>query len=284
MIFVSKYNFRKALRPFSLSVSLVACSTGLFSAYRDGFYDTLTAALVLLAGVLLQSGVNLINDYSDGKGLDPEYQRRIRRNFFLGLLAFVATIPITLYLVMHSGLGLVWLVFLGVIGAIGYTMEPINYKRRGLGVPLVFWLMGMMMVAGAYYAQVGHFSVNIWLQAIPVSLLVAMLLLSNELRDFEEDKAQGVATLSIRLGYPRAMWLYRGGVLASYLIAFLWVATGTLPAAWLVIFTFPLATAPWALSGKQEPVSRKMITVMTGRLLAGFGFFYCAAFLVGIPH
>ncbi|MFW1677922.1 prenyltransferase [Pontibacter sp. JAM-7] len=283
MIFVSKYNFRKALRPFSLSVSLVACSTGLFSAYRDGFYDTVTAVLVLLSGVLLQAGVNLINDYADGHGLADEFQRRIRRNFFCGLIAFAATVPMALYLIMHSGPGLMWLIFFGVVGAIGYTMEPINYKRRGLGVPLVFWLMGMLMVAGAYYAQAGQFAAHVWLQAVPISVLVAMLLLSNELRDYESDKKEGMLTLSVRLGYQPAMWLFRAGLLLSYLLAFVWVPTAILPAGWLVIFAFPLAAAPWLLSAKQDPVARKLITVMTGRLLAGFGFFYCAAFLINPP-
>ena len=38
----------------------------------------------------------------------------------------------------------------------GYTAPPLQYKYRALGLPLVFLLMGPLMVVGGYYAMTGQ--------------------------------------------------------------------------------------------------------------------------------
>ena len=63
-------------------------------------------------------------------------------------------------------------------------------------MPLVFLLMGPLMVEGSYFAVTGAWSVQALVVSIPVGLLVAAILDGNEWRDIGEDTRAGIRTLS----------------------------------------------------------------------------------------
>ncbi|WP_286237346.1 prenyltransferase [Neptuniibacter halophilus] len=279
---VGKYQFWRALRPFSFSVALVVCLTGVLAAFQDGFADYVLAALVLSAGLLLQAGVNLINDYSDLDlpGLDACQHKLIRRNFSLGLVCFLLAAGIGLYLISASGLVLLWLSLTGLIGALGYTLEPINYKRRGLAVALVFWLMGVLMVLGSYYALSAQLSWRAFYLSLPVSLFTSLLLLSNELRDYESDRDHGIATLSVRLGFVRAAWLYRSGLVMLVVLVLWLTASDILPTAYWTLLSLPVVVLPLRHLQKAAP-ERVALTPETGRAFLCFGLCYCSALILG---
>ncbi|WP_426417545.1 prenyltransferase [Aestuariirhabdus sp. LZHN29] len=228
-----KYSFIKALRPFSFSVALIACGLGVLAAGLDGFSDPLRAALVILAGVLAQATVNLINDHSDKslwrERVDVSDQERsavlalISRNTRIGVLCGVVAGLIGLWLTLKTDLGLLALCVVGFLGGYYYTAEPINYKRRGLGVALVFWFTGVLLVLGAYYALTSTISVQALLLSLPIALLSSLLLLSNELRDVEADRQHGLKTLTVRIGANPARGLYLALLGSNYLLCgYLW--------------------------------------------------------------
>jgi 1,4-dihydroxy-2-naphthoate octaprenyltransferase len=285
---LTKYQFWRALRPFSFTVALVICLTGITSAAVSTVIDPCAAVLVLLAGLLLQAGVNLINDYADRHqvrretlpGMDGTLAlRRIGYNFNAGLCCFLLAAVIGLYLVSRAGLPLLWLALVGIVGALGYTLEPINYKRRGLGVVLVFWLMGVLMVAGSYYAVSGELSATVLWQSLPVSLLTSLLLLSNELRDYEADRAAGIRTLTVRIGYTQAGRLYIAGIAGAFAsAAALWLS-GSLSSLWPLLPALLCLKAPLVLINRPSE-QRTPITPLTGRLFLVFGIGYCLALFV----
>ncbi|MEH6470246.1 MAG: prenyltransferase [Halopseudomonas sp.] len=270
-------SFVKALRPFSLVVALVSCGLGVALALLAQQGGSVRAVVIVLAGLLLQGGVNLINDQSDLPLLQgDQYQRLrtvIRRHtrwgyWCIGLSALVGGL-----FIVDVGWTLLLLVALGLIGAVGYTTEPIHYKRRGLGVPLVFWLMGVLMIVGAYHAMGAPLSTSIFWLSLPVSMLVALLLLSNELRDWEDDCRDGVQTLTVRLGYQRAARLYLIMLLATYLIALgLW-QQGLLLRLWPLLPSLLLLPELLRLL-RQPAVQRISLTPKTGRLLLLFGVLF----------
>lgn len=281
---MSKYSFWRALRPFSFTVALVVCLTGITSAAVAVEVNGLSACLVLFGGLLLQAGVNLINDYADRAQLkhlpvSPALAASlvsIERNFKAGLVCFLLASVIGLYLVTQVGLLLLGLAVLGIAGALGYTLEPINYKRRGLGVVLVFWFMGVLMVTGSYFAVSGELSAQVFWQSIPVSLLTALLLLSNELRDYEADQSAGIATLSVRIGYTYAKHLYLGAVVATYLLSVLLWLEGSVLSLWPLLPSLLCLSAPVRLLNKTAD-KRVALTPLTGRLFLVFGLGYCLA-------
>lgn len=275
-----KYLFWRAIRPFSFSVALIVCLTGIVIAYRDGITNIPLSLLILSAGLLLQAGVNLINDYADlsQPELSPASIRQIKANFNYGLISFLLAAIIGFFLIIHSGPLLLVLTAIGVVGALGYTLEPINYKRRGLAVLLVFWLMGVLMVVGSYYALSSEITADLFLLSVPVSLFTSLLLLSNEIRDFEDDCANGINTLTVRLGYPTAVVLYRSLVVSVYLACLLLYLFNLLPGALWVLLSLPVLLLPLGRLEKTG-ADRSRLPPETGRSFLCFGLCYCLALL-----
>jgi len=281
---VARYRFSRALRPFSLVVGVISCGLGVALALGHADGPLWAAALTLLAGLLAQSGVNLINDHTD-LGLLPtagpgvaRARRLIRRHYRIGLSLILAALLLSLPLVWHAGWPLLAVVLIGLLGALGYTVEPINYKRRGLGVVLVFWLMGVLMVAGAYVAVTGRWDWIVLWRSLPVAALTSLLLLSNELRDWESDREQGIQTLVVRLGYRRGRQLYLLLLSASLLLPLLLVFQGLLPHGWLMLPALLLLPALVRLSRAAQE-QRVQLTPLTGRFMALCGGLYILASL-----
>lgn len=276
-----KYAFHRALRPFSFPVALVTCLVGILLAAQQGPINPFEALMILAGGVLLQAGVNLINDHADisqlqGQPGSVQLMGAIRRNFRSGMLCFLLAAAIGLYFVIQQGPGFLVLCMLGLAGALGYTVSPVNYKSRGLGVALVFWLMGVLMITGSAVALDAPLTPALLLQSIPVSLLVALLLLSNELRDYESDRREGLQTLTVRMGFAASVQLYFGLLAAAYLMLVLLLSLGLLSGAFWVLLSLPLALKPVRLL-RVPAQQRKPLTPATARLLLGFGVLFCLA-------
>lgn len=280
---LGKYAFMRALRPFSFPVALVTCLIGILLAALQGPINLFAALMVLMGGVLLQAGVNLINDHADIRLLRQQSGQgrlieAIQHNFRSGMLCFLLAAAIGFHFVIQQGLGFLLLCALGLVGALGYTLSPINYKSRGLGVVLVFWLMGVLMIAGSALALGATLSTALLLHTVPVSLLVSLLLLSNELRDFESDQRDGLHTLTVRIGYAASVRLYLMLLASAYVMTAVLLALGLLPGALWLLPSLLFAFKPVRLL--QAPASeRKPLTPATARLLLVFGVLFCVALL-----
>lgn len=276
---LQKYSFMGAFRPFTYPVALSTCLIGVLSAWWDGSLVTLNAILVLLGGFLLQAGVNLINDYADLDEFErsPEtevMERLIRRNFSIGMVCFALAIPIGLYLAVDRSLELLWLFVLGLIGALGYTMKPLNYKARGLAVVMVFWLMGVLMVCGSYVAAGGSLNPKIFCLSLPISCLVSLLLLSNEMRDYESDVELGLNTLTVRMGYSNSIRLYYALMAAPIVLTLLYALAGWVTHLWLLVVVLPFMWMPTRYLSYPAG-QRRLLTPGTGRMVLVFGLVFC---------
>lgn len=269
----SKYQLIRALRPFSLPVALITCLVGIVAASEFPGFSVLLAGIVLTAALVLQAGVNLINDYADLDAVtDLQVSALIRRNFRYGLGCFAIATALGLYLVTQTGVELLWLFLLGLAGALGYTLEPVNFKRRGLAVVLVFWLMGVLMVAGSYYILAGTVTAEIVWQSVPVSLITSLLLLANELRDEASDRDAGIGTLTVRIGYHYAVSLYRLMLIGVFVTsAGLW-HSGLLSQGWWAL-SLPVAAVLLTVPDSGKSLDR--LPPLTGRFFLLFGLLYC---------
>lgn len=268
-----KYSLRRALRPFSFSVALITCLVGIISAAGLPMFNYTVALLILLGALVLQAGVNLINDYADLKQLRNQSTReQVTRNFRLGLVCFLLAAAIGISLISVTGLELLVLLLIGLVGGLGYTVEPINFKRRGLAVVLVFWLMGVLMVCGSYFILVGDLSWVVFYRSIPVSLVSSILLLANEIRDVESDADAGIRTLTVRIGLRAAKHLYITLLLLVVGVSLLLWATGILPGLWWLM-SLPLIY----LLYKQQlsEAGRASLPPSSGRFFMLFGLLYC---------
>ncbi|HZD71470.1 MAG TPA: prenyltransferase, partial [Actinomycetes bacterium] len=283
-------------RPFSFTASTVPVAAGGALAALDGRLDWPLFLGALLAGMLLHVGTNVTNEiYDVRKGIDSITSPRAshallkgrlaeREAFALAAVAFGAAAAIGLWLIAARGWPVAVFGVLGLIGGLGYTAPPLEYKFHALGPPLVFLLMGPLMVLGAYYVSSGALSWGALLASLPVGLLVTAILHGNEWRDVSEDARAGISTLSIRAGRRTAHALYLSLVVGAYLVLSLAVAVRALPAqSLLAMLSLPLLVrairaSELGASGQQRAIA--MIDLETAQLHAAFGFLLVAGIAI----
>ncbi len=280
MLHDANFNVVKGMRPFSLVAAVVGCGLGILLGLKDALPSWDLVVATMTAGLLLQVGTNLIIDKSELSlltGGDPGVaaaRGQVRLNYQLGLFAFALAIGSGCYLIAQHG----WPVFavglVGVVGAFTYTMEPVNYKRRGLGVVVVFFLMGVLMVQGAYLAVTGSFSATVLLHSLPISCWASLLLLSNELRDWDVDRHHGLRTLAVRIGYPNGVRLYWILLAASYVLSLSLSGFGYLAQPWWLLLPLPLL---WPMPRLLRSEQRTSLPPNTGRLYLLFAMGYILA-------
>jgi 1,4-dihydroxy-2-naphthoate polyprenyltransferase len=275
-------------RPFSFTASSVpVCAAGGLAALQ-GLFDWVLFAVALAASVLLHVGTNVINEiYDVRRGVDtitsPRASHAIlkgrvseREAFGLAFTAFGLSAALGVYMIAVRGWPVVVLGVVGLVAGWGYTAPPLQYKFRAAGVPLVFFLMGPLMVTGSYYVITGEFDWTAVALSIPVGLLVAAILHGNEWRDVSDDARMGSSTLSIRAGRRVAHWLYVSLVVGAFIALGLSVAFEILPPLTLLaILSLPLLvrlvrSAALGSMGQQRAIA--MIDLQTAQLHAAFGF------------
>jgi 1,4-dihydroxy-2-naphthoate octaprenyltransferase len=284
------------IRPFSFTASTVPVAVGGALAAVLGRFDWTLFLVALAAAVLLHIGTNVINEvYDVRKGVDtivsPRASHAIvkgrisdREAYVLGVFAFALAFALGAYLVSVRGWPIMALGLIGIVGGYTYTAPPFQYKFSSFGIPLVFLLMGPLMVIGAFYAITGTFDWSAVAISIPVGLLVAAILHGNEWRDISEDARAGAQTFSVRAGRSAAHWLYLTLVVGAYL-ALTAAVVGTLLPTWtlLAMLSLPLLvrqirSAEFGASGQQRAIA--MIDLQTAQLHAAFGYLMVLGLLV----
>lgn len=279
---LQQYSFVKALRPFSLVVAVISCGLGILIAWNDGFQSVSIALLIMLGGILAQAGINLINDIEDLPLIPDDHANQImiknmiNSNTKAGIICFVFASLIGFYLISKQGWPLFVLILISGLASLSYNIGPLNFKHRGLAMVQVFLLMGVMMVQGAYLAMTGQFSAVAFLHSLPISLLVSLLLLSNELRDWEADKDKKVKTLSVRIGYKNAVLMYWALIATTYLLSIAFFFAGQLQQLLWFLLPLPLLIP---IRRYLSATERVQLTPMTGRFFFLFGLSYMLALL-----
>lgn len=250
----------KAFRPFSLTLAIGSTTLGMVAAYRLGAidlsngHDIFLIALITIAGLLAQSGANLVNDYFEGSF--RYYRPSGRKVNFLGvsrtyfdiyvfiwaISCFAVASLIGLYLIYITDIRMLFIGFIGIFIAYAYTGEPFVLKTKGLGTIISFIAMGPLMVLGASFPFTNEISMYPIMLSLPASFIIPALMLSNEMRDFQRDESLSLGTLSVRIGSKYSTYLYRFLVFGTYILTVFYVIIGFYPPlSLLVLFTLPIA-------------------------------------------
>ncbi len=280
--------YYEIIRPFSFTASTVPVAVAGALAAVEGMFDWTLFLASLAASVLLHIGTNVVNEiYDVRKGVDtivsPRASHAIvkgaigdREAYVLGIVAFAVAFGLGVFLASVRGWPIVVLGLVGLVGGYTYTAPPFQYKFSSYGIPLVFALMGPLMVAGAFYAITGTIDGSALALSVPVGLLVAAILHGNEWRDIGEDARAGARTFSVRAGREAAHWLYLALVVGAYLALTVAVLAALLP-TWtlLAMLSLPLLvrqirSAEFGASGQQRAIA--MIDLQTAQLHAAFGY------------
>ena len=216
-------------RPWSFTMTFSSVTMGALLAALEGRFDPFTYLITLGGMVAFHAATNVLNDFYDVRhGVDKEGapttkyrlhpgasgQVQISSVLRFSLLLYVATLVAAAYLSTVSGPSIFLITLAGVLGSVLYTADPVVLKARGAGEVTVFIMWGLLIPLGSYVVQTGAFSWVPLLATVPVGILVALVLLANNIRDIEYDGSVGNRTIAVRLGEKSASRSY-GWLLAS---------------------------------------------------------------------
>ncbi len=248
------HNWMLAIRPRTLPAALAPVAIGSAVALAENAFRLLPALASLAGALLLQIAVNLANDYFDFKsGVDTAERLGPVRVTQSGLIApaavrgaMLATLAaaalVGIYLVGVGGWPIVLIGLASLGGVLGYSGGPYPLASRGLGDLCVFVFFGPVAVIGTHYVQALAFSATAMVMSLPPGLLITAVLVVNNLRDIDTDRAAGKRTLAVMIGASRTRCEYAVLVGLAYLTPAIAFLAGRYPATILLpLLTLPLA-------------------------------------------
>jgi 1,4-dihydroxy-2-naphthoate octaprenyltransferase len=286
-------NWFLASRPWSFTMTAISVSVGSALAAIDGPFDWSLAMLALLSAVLLHAATNLINDYYDVvNGVDTvqaataQYRphplvegllpREHVRHVAYGLFVLAALIGI--YLTLVCGVVVLIIGLVGLLAGLTYTAPPLKYKYVALGEVSVFLMWGPLMVEGAYFVQRQSLSVPAFWVSLPFGVLVALVLLANNIRDMDHDRQRGIRTLAILLGRRMGLNTYIALTALAYAGMLALALTGVMTMWVLIIFaSLPLAVRLLRQMKRAVPANAD---ALTAKLDTAFGLLLVVSLII----
>ncbi len=278
----------EAMRLRTLPVSIAGVITAIAYSNMADSYHAAPAVLCLIFAVLAQIASNFANEYYDYRaGLDAPGREGPRRGVTEGDISpramLIATFA-TLGLACLTGLSLIhwggfWLVFAGiaiVIGVLAYSTGPYPLSHHGLGEVAVIAFFGLIPVNLSFFLQSGEWDSTVFFGSISIGLMGANVLIVNNYRDADTDRAVGKRTLAVQMGRRFTAFLYLiNGWVAISLVTPLWNVIGG--AAWLVPVIYAAAhTLLWFLLGSRKGSALNPLLGATAMLM----LFYSIGFLL----
>lgn len=257
--------------------------------------------LALAGGLLIHFGTNMANDYWDHvSGCDPSNKnfnqfsggsRVIQegkvtpaQEFWASVAVFAAGSAIGLYLNhVSSGNFILWVGFIGVFLGVFYSAKPISIGYGSLGELATGAGFGPLMVMGSYYVQAQKMHAGVFLNSIPVGILIALVLYINEFPDHEADKLANKKTLVVVLGKKRAVILYHVMLAATFLFSLFLIAYHYAPkSSALILLSLPLAFKAYKVSGDNYEKFHELLpaNAFTIALHASLGILFTAGFIL----
>ena len=244
------------IRPKTLTAGSIPILIGTLLAWVvHGKIDWIIAFLTFFCAVLIQIGINLINDVLDfKKGADNELRIGFRRvtqsgllspkavlkaGFFCFAIALLCGIPLT----FQGGGPFLFVLLTSIIFGYLYTGGPFPLAYHGLGDIFAFVFFGVLSTLTAYYLQIGSVDFRPLLAGIQIGFLATTIIAINNFRDIACDAKVNKRTLAVLFGSTFARVEITFTSLAPFFLGFLWVKIGYPFAMMLPCLVLPLAFA-----------------------------------------
>ena len=245
-----------AIRPPTLPAAVAPVLAGTGIAAVDGDFEAGRFFLALIGAIFIQIVVNFANDLSDfRRGADTPDRlgppRAVaqgwlsQREMRVGItLATTAALIVGIVLIIIVGWPILVIGAASLIAAVTYTGGPLPYGYRGLGDPICFLFFGFVAVMGAGYVQIEELTWELAAASAPVGCLVTAILVVNNLRDIETDRASNKQTLAVLIGEGNTRIEYVVLTMGAFVSIAVFASVGLLPyhcfLAWI-----GLAPAMW---------------------------------------
>ena len=243
-----------ATRPKTLISAIIPVCIAAAWAFVHGGNDINILPLVLCFAfaIVMQIDANFINDYFDFKrGNDNETRLGPKRACAQGWIkprSMFHAIILTTIIASAIGFPLIFfggyqLILLGLACVVFCFLYTTHLSYWGLGDVLVLVFFGLVPVLGTYYlvALLGStvFNLDVVVSSINCGLVIDLLLIVNNFRDIDNDKAAGKKTLVVYIGKKNTLFLYCGIGVAVLLLGGLFLIHSNLMACLLPLLFLP---------------------------------------------
>lgn len=221
-----------AIRPKTLPAAIAPVLVGTSFVLKINQFVFLPALFALIGALLIQILSNLGNDYFDfTKGIDDETRVGPTRVMQSGLLTIkemkigiavnlVLAMLIGIYLIFVGGLTILIIGVSSLIFALLYSGGPFPLSSIGLGDIFVFVYFGIIAVNGTFFVQALSWNIAVLIGSIAPGLLITAILVVNNYRDYETDKAKGKGTLVVFFGKNFGLYEYYFTLIGAYTVPF----------------------------------------------------------------
>lgn len=271
------------LRTLPLAIAPVVIGSGAATLMGPHFHWVLALACLVVA-VALQIGVNYANDYSDGiRGTDNFRvgPARLTASGAVSAKTVLAAALISFGVAAVVGVGIVirtqhwWMLLVGavcIVAAWFYTGGKRPYGYAGLGEVFVFIFFGLVATVGTTFVQTGGVPQEAWLGGVAAGCFACAVLLVNNLRDIDQDRASGKRTLTVRIGKRATQVLFTVLMLIPFAIAVF--LTLFYPLAWITLLVLLGALAAilitWTYQKPRELIVALSVTSLSAVAYAAF--------------
>jgi len=245
-----------AVRPATLAASVAPVLAGTAIAVHDGEPRLGAGLLALLVGVAMQLGVNFANDYSDHvRGADTARVGPVRaassgvvspdRVKWAAVAAFAVAAVAGLVLSLVTDPRLLVVGVACLLAGWLYTGGPRPYGYIGLGEVFVFLFFGLVATVGTVYVETLRVTPLAVLAGCAMGCLATAILVLNNLRDMETDRAAGKRTLATRIGRGPTLILLVALVCVAFAVPIVASVTGLAAVTVILVYLdIPIAAEP----------------------------------------
>ncbi len=276
----------------TLSAGIIPVLLGsIYSWYAFGQINVLYLLLLSVAIILIQSATNMINDYFDFKrGLDNKEKAdekvlvsgeiTSRQVMFIMFIYQLVALIIGVYIASQTSYKILLIAFIGGIISILYACGPLPISYTPIGEIVSGITMGIGITTTVIFIHSNVFSLNTVLVAIPTSLFIGTILLSNNISDIKVDKEAGRKTLPIIIGVKNTEKLWIFNVISLIVLTFILYLIGiySIAAFLIVILLFPYKSVSYFLS-YEKSIQTKAITM---GLISKIGSKYHLTVIIGL--
>ena len=261
---IIRFWYRNA-RPTALPQSLLPAILALCMASRYVGFSIYLGMLAVFGAIMGHLSLNLFDDYFDYKVQKTDFRDRMQHKgmrariakcdyltsgkatlkqllvacVIMGAIALSAGLVIYLY---RGNVILMLAAFAAILG-ISYSGSPLRLSYRGLGEIVIGIMFGPMLMTGIFYAACGAFNWSVLFVSVPVGLLVANIVYTHAIMDYEPDKEVGKMTFAVLLkDKKRMLFCLFLLLLGAFSLVVIGVVAGYLSAYYL----FSLLTIPMA--------------------------------------
>jgi 1,4-dihydroxy-2-naphthoate octaprenyltransferase len=252
-------------RAIALPQSLLPGVLAVCMASRAEHFSVGLGILAVLGVIAGHLGINLFDDYFDYKVKATQFrdvmaQRGFRsriakchyitsgatdlKHLLAAACAFsFISLSIGGVIFFFRGYFIAVLALITAIIGITYSGPPLRLSYRGLGEVVIGIVFGPLLMTGVYYSACGRFDSSVLFVSVSVGLLVANIVYTHAIMDYEPDKEVGKMTFAVLLKTKKNMLFCLASIL---FIAFASIIGGVISDYLSIYYLFTLLALPMA--------------------------------------